>query len=111
MLNADEAGARGHMGVGSPTLWRVQVMVGGCGPAQEGLSFGERGRACGAAHTDPRKFLSELIGDCIGHREEVSQLSFSKAFSWGAEEHLLRGFFWWMMVLSLGNKGFLTQLL
>lgn len=51
MLNADEAGARVQVGVGLPTLRRVQVMAGGCGPAQEGLNFGERGRACGAAHT------------------------------------------------------------
>lgn len=93
MLNADEAGARVHVGVDSPTLRRVQVMAGGCGPAQEGLSFGERGRACGAAHTGPREFLSELTGDCIGHGEEVSQLSFSKALSWGAEKYLLRGLF------------------
>ena len=67
MLNADEAGARVQVGVDAPTLWRVQVVVGGCGPAQEGLSFVERGRACGAARTDPRKFLSELVGDCIAH--------------------------------------------
>lgn len=93
MLNADEAGVRVRMGVDSPALRRVQVVVGGCRPAQEGLSFGERGRACGAVLTDPRKLLSELTGDCIGHREEVSQLSFSKAFSWRAEKYLLKGFF------------------
>lgn len=76
-------------------------MVGGCRPAQEGLSFGERGRACGAAHTDPKKDLSELTGDSLGDREEVSQLSFSKAFMCRAEKYLLgapsdgRGFCPW----------------
>lgn len=69
-------------------------MWGGPAHTAEGARHGQRvrmspGRAVLWSSTLKRTSLG-LTGDSSGDREEASQLSFSKTFTWRARKHLLK---------------------